>query len=77
MYRSNDSKLPIIPDIAIDNLTHYALENSLRRIPQNTTLVEEIKQFFPIPEGSPIQSGFVELKNGTVGFVFHAMCVND
>ncbi|KAI9573778.1 hypothetical protein HD554DRAFT_2166551 [Boletus coccyginus] len=48
-----------------NNQMHIALENYLRRIPQNTTLVGEIKQFLPIPEGSPIQSGLVELKNGT------------
>jgi len=68
MYRSGDSKLPIISDIAIDNQMHMALENFLRRIPQNTTLVGEIKQFLPIPEGFPIQSGLVELKNGTASF---------
>ncbi|KAG8221572.1 hypothetical protein J3R82DRAFT_1814 [Butyriboletus roseoflavus] len=45
---------------------HYRLENYMRRIPQNTTLVGEIKQFLPISEGSPIQSGLVELKNGTI-----------
>jgi hypothetical protein len=31
--------------------------------------VGEIKRFLPIPEGSPIHSGLVELKNGTVSFV--------
>jgi hypothetical protein len=56
-------------DTVIDNTTHVALENQLRRIPKNTTLVGEIEQFLPVPEGSPIQSGLVELKNGTVSFV--------
>ncbi|KAF8127436.1 hypothetical protein EV363DRAFT_1515362 [Boletus edulis] len=46
--------------------THITLESRLRRIPDNTTLVGEIEQFLPIPEGSPIQSGFVKLKNGTI-----------
>ena len=41
----------------------------MRRVPKNTTLVGEIKQFLPIPEGSPIQSGLVELTNGTVRIV--------
>ena len=50
-------------------MSHFALENQLRRIPENTTLVGEIKQFLPVPEGSPIQYGLVELKNGTVSFV--------
>ncbi|KAF8438900.1 hypothetical protein L210DRAFT_3612667 [Boletus edulis BED1] len=49
-----------------DGRLHYRLENYMRRIPKNTTLVGEIKQFLPIPEGSPIQSGLVELKNGTI-----------
>ncbi|KAF8553186.1 FAD/NAD(P)-binding domain-containing protein [Imleria badia] len=49
-----------------DRRWHYRLENYVRRIPKNTTLVGEIKQFLPIPEGSPIQAGLVELKNGTV-----------
>ncbi|KAG6374681.1 FAD/NAD(P)-binding domain-containing protein [Boletus reticuloceps] len=48
------------------NQTHITLESRLRRIPDNTTLVGEIEQFLPIPEGSPIQSGFVKLKNGTI-----------
>ncbi|KAI9573779.1 hypothetical protein HD554DRAFT_2052569 [Boletus coccyginus] len=49
-----------------NNRTHRPLADKLRRIPQNTTLVGEIKQFLPIPEGSPIQSGLVELMNGTI-----------
>lgn len=43
-------------------------------IPRNTTLVGEIKQFLPMPEGFPVQSGLIELKNGTVSFVFLGMC---
>ncbi|KAN0086218.1 hypothetical protein V8E55_007352 [Tylopilus felleus] len=49
-----------------DRRAHYRLENYMRRIPKNTTLVGEIKQFLPIPEGSTIQSGRVELMNGTI-----------
>ncbi|KAF8556440.1 FAD/NAD(P)-binding domain-containing protein [Imleria badia] len=49
-----------------NNATHFSLANQLRRIPQNTTLVGEIKQFLPISEGSSIQYGHVELKNGTI-----------
>ncbi|KAF8556442.1 FAD/NAD(P)-binding domain-containing protein [Imleria badia] len=49
-----------------NNTTHLALENSLRWIPKNTTFVGEIDRFLPIPEGSPIQSGLVELKNDTM-----------
>ena len=60
------SDLYIIFDTVIDNATHIPLEIHLRRIPTNTTRVGEIKRFLPIPEGFPIQSGLVELKNGTV-----------
>ena len=56
-------------DTVTENTTHYALENEFPRIPKNTTLVGEIARFLPIPEGSPIQSGLIELKNGTVSFV--------
>ncbi|KAF8553187.1 FAD/NAD(P)-binding domain-containing protein [Imleria badia] len=49
-----------------DRRWHWRLENYVRRLPKNTTCVGEIKQFLPIPEGSPIQAGLVELKNGTV-----------
>ena len=56
-------------DTTVDDHMHYAKENDLRRIPKNTTLIGEIEQFLPIPEGSPIQSGRVVLKNGTVGFI--------
>ncbi|KAF8556439.1 FAD/NAD(P)-binding domain-containing protein [Imleria badia] len=49
-----------------DNATHEPLENQRRRILKNTTLVGEIERFLPISEGSPIQSGHVELKNGTI-----------
>ncbi|KAI9573780.1 hypothetical protein HD554DRAFT_2201978 [Boletus coccyginus] len=59
-------RLFIIFNNVIGNTTHLSLENHLRRIPKNTTLVGEIKRLFPIPEGFPIQSGFVELKNGTI-----------
>ncbi|KAF9240430.1 hypothetical protein BU15DRAFT_45877 [Melanogaster broomeanus] len=45
---------------------HYRLENFLRRIPRNTTFVGELKSFLPIPEGTPIQSGLIELINGTI-----------
>ncbi|KAF8556436.1 FAD/NAD(P)-binding domain-containing protein [Imleria badia] len=49
-----------------NNATHFSPESNLRRIPKNTTLVGEIDRFLSIPEGSPIQSGLVELKNGTI-----------
>ncbi|KAF8553185.1 FAD/NAD(P)-binding domain-containing protein [Imleria badia] len=49
-----------------DRRSHYRLENFVPRIPRNTTLVGEIKQFLPVPKGSPIQAGLVELNNGTV-----------
>ncbi|KAH0836316.1 hypothetical protein J3R83DRAFT_7865 [Lanmaoa asiatica] len=49
-----------------DHTQHYRMANAMRRIPKNTTLVGEIEQFLPIPEGSQIQSGLVELKNGTI-----------
>ena len=50
-------------------MSRIMLEKTMRRLPMNTTLVGEIKQFLPIPEGSPIQLGLVELMNGTVGFL--------
>ena len=65
MYQVAVKKL-LTTHTVIDNKTRYVLENEHRRIPPNTTLVGEIKQFLPISEGSPIQSGHVELKNGTV-----------
>lgn len=55
-------------DVVVDSRAHYRPENYIRRIPKNTTLVGEINQFLPISEGSPIHSGLVELKNGTVRF---------
>ncbi|KAI9463494.1 hypothetical protein HD554DRAFT_2175592 [Boletus coccyginus] len=42
------------------------LEDIGNWIPRNTTLVGEIKPFLPMPEGFPVQSGLIELKNGTV-----------
>ncbi|KAF9240428.1 hypothetical protein BU15DRAFT_74021 [Melanogaster broomeanus] len=49
-----------------DTTAHYRLENFLRRLPSNTTFVGELKSFLPIPEGTPIQSGLIELINGTI-----------
>ncbi|KAF9229990.1 hypothetical protein BU15DRAFT_69582, partial [Melanogaster broomeanus] len=49
-----------------DTTAHYRLENFLHRLPRNTTFVGELKSFLPIPEGTPIQSGLIELVNGTV-----------
>ncbi|KAF8555876.1 FAD/NAD(P)-binding domain-containing protein [Imleria badia] len=46
--------------------TQRRQEKYMRRIPENTTLIGEIRQFLPIPEGSPIQSALVKLKNGTI-----------
>ncbi|KAG8215014.1 hypothetical protein J3R82DRAFT_8420 [Butyriboletus roseoflavus] len=51
---------------AKDSTSRNRLEMTVRRLPKNATLVGEIKQFLPIPEGSPIQSGLVELMNGTI-----------
>ncbi|KAF8556446.1 FAD/NAD(P)-binding domain-containing protein [Imleria badia] len=49
-----------------NNGTPFALETRLRRLPKNTTLVGEIERFLPLSKGSSIQSGHVELKNGTI-----------
>ncbi|KAF8550557.1 FAD/NAD(P)-binding domain-containing protein [Imleria badia] len=49
-----------------NNGTHSALENEFRRIPKNTSLVGEIERFLPLSDESSIQSGHVELKNGTI-----------
>ncbi|KAF9233778.1 hypothetical protein BU15DRAFT_53455, partial [Melanogaster broomeanus] len=45
---------------------HHRLENFVLRLPGNTTFVGELKSFLPIPEGTPIQSGLIELINGTI-----------
>ncbi|KAF9240424.1 hypothetical protein BU15DRAFT_45765 [Melanogaster broomeanus] len=49
-----------------DTTAHYRLENYLHRVPRNTTFVGELKSFLPIAEGTPIQSGLIELVNGTI-----------
>ncbi|KAH7907114.1 hypothetical protein BJ138DRAFT_1215706 [Hygrophoropsis aurantiaca] len=51
---------------SIHPAAHYRVINYLRRVPQNTTIVSEIKQFLPLASGASFESGQIELKNGTI-----------
>jgi hypothetical protein len=46
----------------------FPAHSDLGRIPKNTTFVGELESFLPIAEGTPIQSGRIELKNGIVRY---------
>ena len=49
------------------SVPHFELRDYLYRLPQNVTLVPEIKRFLPI--GSQFNEGQVELVNGSVSFI--------
>ncbi|KAF8993639.1 hypothetical protein BDQ17DRAFT_1401601 [Cyathus striatus] len=58
----------VVQSIRPDKATvpHFDLKTFLRRLPANTTIVPEIRQFLPLKEGERIEEGRVELGNGTI-----------
>ena len=53
---------------------HFYSRLYRRRLPQNVTLVPEIKRFLPI--GPRFNEGEIELVNGTVGLISHILSAN-
>ncbi|KAH7921864.1 FAD/NAD(P)-binding domain-containing protein [Leucogyrophana mollusca] len=62
----NKSAKRVYQSIRANPAAHYRVVNYLRRIPSNTTIVSEIKQFLPLDADAPFESGRIELKNGTI-----------
>ncbi|EIW77433.1 FAD/NAD(P)-binding domain-containing protein [Coniophora puteana RWD-64-598 SS2] len=44
----------------------YSAINFLARLPRNTTIIPEIKQFLPLEEGATFETSKIELANGTI-----------